>query len=114
MGTSWRRGRGRTSAGGGGSGRGTTGAPTPPGRGAGVFAQRYDESTDAAGPLVGPVMAGGVLVTPNIMFGQNVPQFTAAFSGNLDTSGGSSGASSVTNAANWGLSYNGLDISSRI
>jgi hypothetical protein len=82
--------------------------------GTGIFAQRFDEPTDTAGPLVGTVTASGAVVSPNATLVQNVPKFTVASGENLDTSGGPTGPNSVTNPANWGLSYNGQDISSRI
>jgi hypothetical protein len=81
--------------------------------GIGVYAQRYLESTDTAGPIVAGVFVNGQRVLPySTQLG--LQQIVISFSENMDVTGGPSGPNSVTNPANWLLTRNGLDIISDI
>jgi VCBS repeat-containing protein len=80
----------------------------------GVFAQRYDESTDTAGPVVAQVLSDQTLIFPNNALGSAVSSLTVVFSEDLSVVGGASGTNSATNPANWQLKRNGTDISSQI
>ncbi len=84
------------------------------GSGWGVYAQRYDESTDLAGPIVAQVFDGGRQIAAGDQLVSVVPALTVVFSEDLDVTGGAGGANSVTNSANWVLTRNGVDVSNTI
>ena len=67
----------------------------------GVFAQRYDQSTDTAPPLATEVVIADDRVTPLERMVHTVAQAVVRFSENLSTAGGTGGTNSVTNPANW-------------
>ena len=87
---------------------------TQDGSGYGVYAQRYDELTDTAGPIVAQVFDGGRQIAPGDQLVSVVPALTVVFSENLNVTGGVSGLNSVTNPANWMLTRNGVDVTSTI
>jgi len=80
----------------------------------GVFAQRYQESTDTAGPTVSGVLDASRPIPEGERLVSIVPELTVLFSEDLNVIGGSSGANSVTNPANWLLTRNGVDVSGTI
>jgi len=84
------------------------------GSGYGIYAQRYDESTETAGPVLSglavelnPIAAGERVV-------QSVPALVLNFSEELSITGGSGGINSAVNPANYILTRNGQDVSSLI
>jgi large repetitive protein len=86
------------------------------GSNSGIYAQRYhDEPT--AGPWVTGLYAPGDLadsITPGEVLHQDLNALVVAFSENLSLLGGSSGAYSAINPANWGLTRYGQDVSDLI
>jgi hypothetical protein len=53
-----------------------------------VYAQRYNESTDTAGPIVTQVFDGGRQIAPGDQLVSVVPALTVVFSENLKVTGG--------------------------
>jgi len=84
------------------------------GSGSGVYAQRYHESVDSAGPTVAGLFVNGGRILPYGSYAPNLNQLVVGFSENVTDAGGSGGANSVTNPNNWGLTRNGLDLSASI
>jgi hypothetical protein len=80
----------------------------------GIYARRYDESTDTAGPIVSDVITAGTQVRPGAVLTEGVTSIVLDFSEDLSVAGGSTGANSVTNRANYGLARAGADVSSQI
>lgn len=80
----------------------------------GVFSQRFDESTDIAGPIVAQVLDSNRLINAGDVLVTEVTGLTVVFSEDLNVTGGSGGANSVTNPANWSLTRNGVDVSANI
>ncbi|MBW4577302.1 MAG: hypothetical protein KME08_18685, partial [Aphanothece sp. CMT-3BRIN-NPC111] len=72
--------------------------------------------TDTTGATVTGVYAADVSdpITANERLVATVGQLVVSFSEDLNVTGGSSGVNSATNAANWKLLRNGVDISSQI
>lgn len=84
------------------------------GDGYGIYAQRYQESTDVAGPTVAQVLEGNRLIFEGAQVVNDVSSLTVVMSEDLNVTGGASGANSVTNPANWLITRNGTDITSSI
>ena len=84
------------------------------GNSAGVYAQRYDESADAAGPIVSDVAVAGQRLLPGATLGTPVRSITVTVSEQLSTVGGPTGFNSATNPANWRLLRGATDVSSSI
>ncbi len=80
----------------------------------GVYFQRYQESTDAAGPIVAQVLEGNRLIFEGGQVVNDISSLTVVMSEDLNVTGGASGANSATNPANWMLTRNGSDITSNI
>ena len=80
----------------------------------GVFAQRYDESTSTAGPIVARVLDGGHPITAGDQLVSSVSSLTVVFSSDMNLAGGSGGLNSVTNPANWNLTRNGVDVTGTV
>ena len=80
----------------------------------GVYAQRYQESVDTAAPIVAEVLLNDERVLPYKTYQPSLQQIIVSVSENLTVAGGSTGANSVTNPANWLLTRNGLDLTSDI
>ena len=80
----------------------------------GVFAQRFAESTATAGPIVTELRDGVFPITAGADLTSNVPELTVVFSEDLNVTGGSGGANSVTNPNNWLITHDGVDITSSI
>ena len=80
----------------------------------GVYAQRYDETSDTAGPVVGGVVVHGRSVVPGQQVPAAVQGIAVSFSERMSTLGGAAGADSVTNVSNWRLTKDGTDVSSSI
>lgn len=72
-----------------------------PGTSYGIFAQRYAESTDTAGPIITGVFVDGQYVLPYSVQNGPLSRLVAGFSEDMSVAGGSGGANSVTNVANW-------------
>jgi hypothetical protein len=72
----------------------------------GVYAQRYDESTDTASPMVAGVFVDGKRVRRWDVIEGPVSQVIVSFSENVSDAGGQGGANSVTNIANWRIRRN--------
>jgi hypothetical protein len=68
----------------------------------GVFAQRYDESTDTAGPIIGGVFVNGKQAFPYSMPQDSVSQIVVGFS---EAVRNTPGPSNVTNLANWRVTH---------
>ncbi len=86
------------------------------GSGWGIYAQRYGGATHTIGPVVGGVyMAGDShAITEGERLVSEIPQLAVSFSRDIWTTGGATGANSVTNPANWQLTRTGKDISNTI
>ena len=84
------------------------------GSGEGIFGQQYDESPDTAPPAVSDVLAIGQPVSSGERILQNPSTLSLLFTEAMSTTGGSSGANSVTNPANYTLMRNGVVVSSLI
>ncbi|MGD9857646.1 MAG: cadherin domain-containing protein, partial [Planctomycetaceae bacterium] len=65
-------------------------------------------------PKITQVLASGKAIAPGARLLEEITQLTARFSLEMSTSGGASGAHSVTNPANWMLTKNGTDVSDQI
>jgi hypothetical protein len=78
-----------------------------------VFARRFDDATDAAGPVVTEVAADGVRLAPG-QVASSARNLTVTFSERLSTLGGAAGNDSVMNRFNWGLGKDGDDVSASI
>ncbi len=83
----------------------------------GIYAQRYQESVDAAGPVVAGVYAADNAGTPGAnaiaegdQLASSVPKLVVAISENMATAG----AGSITSTANWQLKQNSVDVTSNI
>ena len=81
------------------------------GSGYGVYAQRYDESTDTAGPIVAQVLDGNRQIPAGGRLTTTFNSLTVVFSEDLNVTGGTGGTNSVTNVANWQLTQDGVDVS---
>lgn len=78
----------------------------------GVYAQRYHESNDVAGPMMAQVLEdGGWQIEPGGRLISDATRLTVVFSEAMKTQGGATGLHSVTNPANWQLIREGVDIS---
>ena len=88
------------------------------GSGYGVYAQRYDDvgpdDADNAGPTVTDVLVAGDTLFANEQLVTPLDRMTVVFSEELSAIGGASGATSVHNPANWGLTKNGVNASNLI
>jgi Ca2+-binding RTX toxin-like protein len=80
----------------------------------GIYAQRYDESTTTAGPMVTEVRDLDRQITPGGRLSTTLDTLTVVFSEDLNVVGGASGANSVLNPANWQLTQDGVNVSSLI
>jgi hypothetical protein len=76
-----------------------------PGDASGVFLQRYAESADTAAPVIAGIFVHGWQVAPYSIHAAPVTQVLVSFSENMSTAGGTSGANSVTNPANWSVAH---------
>ena len=79
-----------------------------------VYFQRYQESTDTAGPIAAQVLEGNRLIFEGGQVVNDISSLTVVMSEDLDVTGGTTGAHSATNPANWMLTRNGSDITSSI
>jgi hypothetical protein len=80
----------------------------------GIYAQRYSESTpDTAPPIVSDMLFQNEPVAPGELL-VGVASLTLNFSEEMSVVGGTGGAGSATNPANYRLLRNGLDVSSQI
>ncbi|MBI1347631.1 hypothetical protein GC163_15225 [bacterium] len=77
----------------------------PDGSGTGVFAQRFEESTDTVGPTVTDVLVNGHHLDENGQLLDHPATITVVFSEDLATSG----AGSVTDPSNWSLFRDGVE-----
>jgi Dockerin type I domain len=84
------------------------------GSGFGVYARRYDESLQTAGPVVSDVLVRNNPVSPGERLVHTTSQAAVRFSEDMSVAGGTTGANSATNRANYRLSRNGVDVSSQI
>ncbi|MFN9971939.1 MAG: hypothetical protein ACK58T_18820, partial [Phycisphaerae bacterium] len=84
------------------------------GRGKGISAQRYDESTVTAGPIVTEVRDLDRQIAPGGRLSTTLDTLKVVFSEDLNVVGGAGGANSVLNPANWQLTQDGVDVSSLI
>jgi hypothetical protein len=75
-----------------------------------ILARKYDRTP----PVLNRVTASSVPVLPGQLFRYPVRQVVVTFSERLSSLGANSGANSVINPANWRLTRNGVDFSSRI
>jgi hypothetical protein len=75
----------------------------------GVYAQRYDETTDAAGPMISGLFIGGKAVPAHSVQPGPISQFVVAFSENVIDSG-TFGANSVTNVNNWRVALDTVSV----
>ena len=84
--------------------------------GPGIVARRFDESSDTAGPVVtGVWLDGGEPVRPGAAFDRGASALVLGFSENLSVAGGTTGANSATNPANYRLvRSDGVDFSGHI
>jgi hypothetical protein len=90
-------------------------SPDQPAGDDGIFAQRYHEpSTDTLAPIVAGVFLNGKAVLPYSSQPGSIQQLLVSFSENLTDAGGSSGANSIVNPANWLLVRNGADVTNLI
>jgi hypothetical protein len=81
----------------------------------GVYAQRYDQSNpDAAPPIVGGLFFGAAQLLPGHELGGPVSSLQMSFSEEMSVVGDTEGPGSATNPANYALTLNGSDVSSRI
>jgi Ca2+-binding RTX toxin-like protein len=80
----------------------------------GVYAQRYNETTTTAGPMVTEVREGSRRIAPGGRLNTSIGELTVAFSERLNVTGGTTGANSVLNRANWRLTRDGVDVSTLI
>ena len=80
----------------------------------GIYAQQYNESTTTAGPMVTEVRDLDRQIAPGGRLSTTLDTLTVVFSEDLNVVGGSSGANSVLNPANWQLTQDGVDVSSLI
>ncbi|MBI1347830.1 hypothetical protein GC163_16260 [bacterium] len=76
----------------------------------GIFAQRYDESTDTAGPTVTDLLVDGNHVAENAQLLEGPTTMTVVFSENLATTG----SGSVIDTSNWSVLRNGVEQPGRI
>jgi hypothetical protein len=84
------------------------------GSGYGIYAQRFDESADAADPMPSGTFVDGERAQPYSTHAPPLRELVVGFSEQMSTSGGSTGATSVTNAANWLLTRNGIDVTATV
>lgn len=84
------------------------------GSGYGVYARRYNEPTDYAGPVAAAVFDGDRQITPGDILSTYVRQLTVTFSEDMNVGDLGVTANSVINHANWQLTSNGADISNNI
>ena len=80
----------------------------------GIFAKRFGAAFDSAGPIVSAVMDGHRQVVSGGRLTSTLTSLTVVFSENLNVAGGVTGASSVTNPANWQITKDGVDLSSSL
>lgn len=80
----------------------------------GVYAQRYDESTSTAGPMVTEVLGIDRKIVAGGRFSETFDTLTIAFSEDLNVVDGVVGANSVINHSNWQLTQDGVNVSSQI
>jgi len=84
------------------------------GSGNGIYAQRYQQFTDTAGPTVTDVLVNNSTLSDGARLASGPTTLTVVFSENLSTTGGATGPDSVTNPANWTLTQNGNNVSGQI
>ncbi len=65
----------------------------------GIYAQRYDESTDTSGPKITALLDGDRLIAPGGRLNSTLDSLTVVFSEDLNVVDGSAGANSVLNLA---------------
>jgi len=80
------------------------------GSGYGIYAKRYAQFNDTAGPTVTDVLANNAPLSNGGRLASGPTTMTVRFSENLPTSG----PGSVTNLANWTLTKNGANVSNQI
>ncbi len=78
-----------------------------PGDEQGIFARRYNETTDTAGPLATDLLVAGERVGDGDQVVANVSQFALVFDENMSTAGGVNGVHSVLNPNNFVLTRDG-------
>ncbi len=84
------------------------------GSNSGVYTQRYNETTETAGPIVSAVLDSDRQIAPGGRLTSTLDSLTVVFSEDLNVVGGASGANSVLNFANWRLTKDGVDVSNQI
>ncbi|MBI1346250.1 hypothetical protein GC163_08160 [bacterium] len=80
----------------------------------GIYAQRYAESNDVVGPFVTSIVVDGHGLSAGARLASAPDTLTVVFSEEVSVTGGTTGADSVTNPANWTLLRDGEDVSSLI
>ncbi|MCA9102486.1 MAG: hypothetical protein KDA63_15095, partial [Planctomycetales bacterium] len=76
----------------------------------GIFARRYNESQDAAGPYATDVLIDGARIGEGDELLTPVSTLTVTFDEQISTFGGTTGFSSVTNPDNWVLLREGVPV----
>jgi hypothetical protein len=73
----------------------------------GIYAQRYDETTDTTGPMLAGASVNGKPVAAYSVSAGPISQVVVSFSEDVVDAGGPSGSTSVTNPANWRVNTDG-------
>jgi hypothetical protein len=81
----------------------------------GVYAQRYTESNaDTAAPMLAGAFVAGNRLVPYSSHPGPLKQILVTFSENMTDAGGTTGANSVTNPANWLITDDGVSVTPTI
>ena len=80
----------------------------------GVYGQRFNETTETAGPMVTEVRDLDRRIAPGGRLSTTLDTLTVVFSEDMQVSGGASGVNSVLNPANWQLTQDGVNVSNLI
>ncbi len=76
----------------------------------GIFARRFRQTVDDAGPIVSDVRLSGIQILDGDVITADVSFLNVVFGEEMSTVGDDLGFESVTNAANWALFRNGAEL----